>query len=544
MSHNDSDPHSPPPGGDPRGIPPSANTGSEPSQRIPPRPPPPPPPVRAGMGSPSGDARTGAPSGSSGVPTSGSPSTFSPPVVQADGRGGDGQGQRAGQQGGLPGVRVVVSWILILSLAVGFVLLSSVRHPDAQGASAVPTRVSPLYEMMGRALYHLGHWAESVGQTAQLKESMIENAEVPPDAPWIDRVARAVLVADIDSPAAGIEALDALGLPSEATDADETLMATVRDAMQQWRDDAPRAALPAPEAERLGWFANILENDVPPSSIVLVLLFVLIWYVGVGLIGIALLITVFVLGLLGKLTSKVQISGRGAIYAETFAVWFLLFLGLQMGIAVVLELAGLQQLMMIAALVAMFGSLLALAWPVLRGVPWRDVCSDIGLHTGRGVVVESLYGPVVYAMGLPLMIVGLIIYAILRKLTEEPSQASHPVVEQFGGGIETVVPIFLLACVAAPIVEEIAFRGILYRHLRESGRWIGTFASVLVATFVSSVLFAGIHPQGLLFIPALGGLATAFCIGRETRGTLLPCMIAHAINNAVTVTLGVSLAHG
>jgi membrane protease YdiL (CAAX protease family) len=91
---------------------------------------------------------------------------------------------------------------------------------------------------------------------------------------------------------------------------------------------------------------------------------------------------------------------------------------------------------------------------------------------------------------------------------------------------------------------EIAFRGILYRHLRDECGRLGLVASLAIAALASSFLFAVIHPQGVLFAPALMGLAVAFCISRETRGSLWPAIVAHGINNAVTLSLGVTLLGG
>jgi membrane protease YdiL (CAAX protease family) len=64
---------------------------------------------------------------------------------------------------------------------------------------------------------------------------------------------------------------------------------------------------------------------------------------------------------------------------------------------------------------------------------------------------------------------------------------------------------------------------------------------VAVASLSTSVLFAAIHPQGFIFIPVLGGLALAFCIMREWRGSINACIVAHAINNFVVVTLNLVL---
>ena len=70
---------------------------------------------------------------------------------------------------------------------------------------------------------------------------------------------------------------------------------------------------------------------------------------------------------------------------------------------------------------------------------------------------------------------------------------------------------FVLASVAAPVVEEIMFRGVLYRHLREaSGGW-GRWLSVLVSVLLSSFVFAVIHPQGWVGVPVLIVFAGRIC---------------------------------
>jgi membrane protease YdiL (CAAX protease family) len=61
---------------------------------------------------------------------------------------------------------------------------------------------------------------------------------------------------------------------------------------------------------------------------------------------------------------------------------------------------------------------------------------------------------------------------------------------------------------------------------------------VVIAAVITSFVFAVIHPQGLLGVPVLMALALAFNLAREWRGTLVPAMVAHGINNgAVTLLL-------
>jgi membrane protease YdiL (CAAX protease family) len=191
----------------------------------------------------------------------------------------------------------------------------------------------------------------------------------------------------------------------------------------------------------------------------------------------------------------------------------------------------------------MVGSLVVLAWPPLRGVPWRQVREDVGLTPGRQPLAELFAGVGSYLCALPLLAAALVMtwgLSLLQKtLTgRDPTQLgegpSHPV-----GGVALTrdpwmwVAVVLLAVVLAPIVEEIMFRGLLYRHLREaSWRW-GTFLSVAAATLASGFVFAIIHPQGLLGVPVLMALASSFAITREWRGSLVGPMVAHGINNGV-----------
>ncbi|HEV3025798.1 MAG TPA: CPBP family intramembrane glutamic endopeptidase, partial [Pirellulales bacterium] len=88
------------------------------------------------------------------------------------------------------------------------------------------------------------------------------------------------------------------------------------------------------------------------------------------------------------------------------------------------------------------------------------------------------------------------------------------------------VQVLFVASVAAPIVEETMFRGVLHRHLRDATSLLGYAASALASATVASFVFAAIHPQGWLAVPALMALAFAFTLTREWRGTLVPSIIA------------------
>ena len=187
-----------------------------------------------------------------------------------------------------------------------------------------------------------------------------------------------------------------------------------------------------------------------------------------------------------------------------------------------------------------------LAWPVVRGVPWRTVRYDLGFGTGRGLIADVLSGGVTYAAACVFLGAGIILTVVLMAVTKrlgiETETPSHPLAPFVArSGLWDRVQALLVASVLAPIIEETMFRGFLYRHLREATATGGRVLSVLVSSLAVCFVFAVIHPQGWFGVPPLMGLAFAFCLAREICGTLIPAMVAHAIQNTA-VTLLVILA--
>jgi len=236
-------------------------------------------------------------------------------------------------------------------------------------------------------------------------------------------------------------------------------------------------------------------------------------------------------------------SPFATIYAETFALWLVVFLGISWAASLI----DVGQSRLLLSGVGMLSSLSVLGWPVLRGIPWRQVKEDIGWTAGRLKIAEPFFGLGTLVLSVPLLAVGLIASLILvgvRQLLGGAALAGdapvHPIVQFLQNPSPwLVVQVFFAASVVAPIVEETMFRGVLYRQLRSAtGRW-GFAMSFLASAVVVSFIFAVIHPQGWVAAPALMGIALALTIAREWRVTLLPGMVHHGIHNAclLTVTL-------
>ncbi len=102
----------------------------------------------------------------------------------------------------------------------------------------------------------------------------------------------------------------------------------------------------------------------------------------------------------------------------------------------------------------------------------------------------------------------------------------------------TLAAVWLSAVVAAPIGEEIFFRGVLqgwFESLtsRKGGAWRRSAVPVVASAFAFAAAHVG---QGLGWIP-LVGFGIAVGVLRSARGSLLPCIVVHAIFNAISVAI-------
>ena len=236
-------------------------------------------------------------------------------------------------------------------------------------------------------------------------------------------------------------------------------------------------------------------------------------------------------------------SGRGQVYLESFTLWLIAFVGSQI-IAAVLVRFGAPMLL---ASVASAGSLLALVWPIARGVPFKTMCSDIGLEF-KNPFRECAIAFGCYLMVLPALLIGIIGLTLVTSGIQASessggfdvtSTPGHPIVEQFAEGqLMPIITAIIMAAILAPIIEEIAFRGLLYRHLRDVSAKFRVSVSVLFSCLVNSFIFTIIHPQSWVGLFVLMPLALGFSLVREWRNNLIAPMAMHAYNNgAISVIM-------
>ncbi len=84
---------------------------------------------------------------------------------------------------------------------------------------------------------------------------------------------------------------------------------------------------------------------------------------------------------------------------------------------------------------------------------------------------------------------------------------------------------FLVIVVAAPFIEELAFRGYLYGTLKPHMRWI-------IASLITSVLFGVVHGQVNVGIDTFV-LSMVLCFLRDKTGSIWSGIFVHALKNSI-----------
>jgi membrane protease YdiL (CAAX protease family) len=214
------------------------------------------------------------------------------------------------------------------------------------------------------------------------------------------------------------------------------------------------------------------------------------------------------------------------VYLETFALYLVLYVAL----GIVLRFIG--PLSVQWTWTALLILPIAWMWVSLRGISSEERRRAFGWYRGKGILREMGAGVAGYLAGLVVIALGIFITVILIRITG--TRAASPIVQELGGGPWRLAGLYALACIFAPVMEETMFRGALFHHLRQ--RWNWAISAILV-----SGIFAMLHPQGLVAVPALSSIAMVLAALREWRGSLIASMTAHACSNFLVLTLALLL---
>jgi membrane protease YdiL (CAAX protease family) len=175
-------------------------------------------------------------------------------------------------------------------------------------------------------------------------------------------------------------------------------------------------------------------------------------------------------------------------------------------------------------------------YPLLVGVPASRWKSDLGLNAPRGVFREIAFGIFAYLAGLPLLLLGAGISLILKIISDSINKTtgappSNPVIDEvMKANPLTLILFFCLATIWAPFVEEVVFRGALFRHLRS---WL----ILPIAAIGSALVFGLMHGYELIMLGPVITLGFTFAMMRHYRGSLVGPITAHALHNGTVMLL-------
>jgi hypothetical protein len=155
---------------------------------------------------------------------------------------------------------------------------------------------------------------------------------------------------------------------------------------------------------------------------------------------------------------------------------------------------------------------------------WREAFGLGEPGLGRALRRSAAYGLVALPVAWALSLVSALLMSLIGL--EPKVQQAVETLRQTEHALERVL-FSLLAVGAAPFVEEVLFRGILYPFIKQAGflrlAWWGT-----------SALFAVTHANVMTFLPLLALSILLIRLYEET-GNLLAPIAAHALFNLVNL---------
>lgn len=136
---------------------------------------------------------------------------------------------------------------------------------------------------------------------------------------------------------------------------------------------------------------------------------------------------------------------------------------------------------------------------------------------------------------LPILVITATLGTLIFKDAPAPT---HPLTEQLGSGVSPIslIMMFLIVSVLAPLLEELSFRGLLFPAL---GQFMKPFAAMLLSGFV----FGAIHPQGPVLWASLAAIGAMGAYLAHLTGSLIPSMVMHCVHNTAILTLSLVLLY-
>lgn len=213
------------------------------------------------------------------------------------------------------------------------------------------------------------------------------------------------------------------------------------------------------------------------------------------------------------------------------------FVAQQIGLALILDPeAGLPELtpwLAVASVILLQGPMIAVFYLARRFYPEHYADQLSRVEPGFG---ESFLKAVpIFIMSLPIIWIATLIWSGILSglqgagLVEEFAPQELVTLFKSGGDWAAMVLLVMMAVIVAPVVEEVIFRGCIYRFLKSQTTLLG-------AQVISGAVFAFLHGNLLSFVPLiLVGVLLARAY--EKTGSLAVAIWFHAFFNAFSLLM-------
>lgn len=163
----------------------------------------------------------------------------------------------------------------------------------------------------------------------------------------------------------------------------------------------------------------------------------------------------------------------------------------------------------------------------------KDFIIESVRHFSRGWKTELLWG---FSVGFPVMFITNALLGGLVTLFISGESANEAAISQQAQSNFALIAITTI--ILAPLVEELFFRGIIFRSFSKYNVVLGVVVSSLFFGFVHiyQALFAGDVSQ-LYYLIQYGGMGLVLAWVYVTRRNILSAVFVHLLNNAVSIAM-------
>lgn len=172
------------------------------------------------------------------------------------------------------------------------------------------------------------------------------------------------------------------------------------------------------------------------------------------------------------------------------------------------------------------------AVPIVRVALLRhEPLAQIGFQAARPILL-TVQG---IGLGALMLVLNIMVGALFRSIGITQNQTEQ--LPLFAGDVGGQLLVALAATVLAPLGEEVLFRGYAFNAFLQ--QW-GAPTAYLSSALLFSIAHSLAATQGLiaLLVPAFV-IGLVLALGMHYTRSLLPCIIAHAFNNGIAISVAI-----